>query len=211
MRRTVIGALFVASINNSVALAAPRVACHNRAVAYQNVNLVAVPQNFVVTQFAVPVGVPVAQQSYISYGSTVGYGSPVQSGTVAAPMGMVSNGCRCQQQSGSCQAGGCNVAPPAPQPNPNQNPQPIPIPTPNPQPVPNPPVNPGASLLTQNCSRCHTGDTAKAGFRVDVPLTCEQKLTSISRLLDDDETKRMPKGVALDPATLGKLIQELSK
>jgi hypothetical protein len=195
-----------------------RVSCNQHHVAVQQ-NLVAVPAGFVVTPLAIPVGVPVASQSYVQYGyqsATVGYGAPIQPSVQAAPMGAYAadpgaSVCRCGQQQpmlrvqqSSC-AGSCQLPanPPAQQ-LPAQD-----------GPTPMPPDGPAPAmagpLLTANCSKCHTGDAAKGNFRVDLPLTCEAKLAAINALLDDREDHRMPKGVKLDPLTLGKLIQELSK
>lgn len=175
-------------------------ACGHRAIVYGHNyghQAVAIANNFVVTQFAIPVGVPVAQTSYVQYGSaTVGYGAPVQSSVVAAPVG--DPVCQtCPNVAPNCHAGGC--VKPAPQPDPAPPPSP-----------PTPPA-PAATLLQKNCASCHSGGAAKAGFRVDLPLTCEQKLSAIGALLNDDPAHRMPKGTSLDAGTLGKLIQELSK
>ena len=69
------------------------------------------------------------------------------------------------------------------------------------------------SLVHQHCAKCHTGEQAKAGFRLEAwtTLGAEQRLKMIRRVLSDDESTRMPKGKQLDPQTLGELIQELSE
>lgn len=67
------------------------------------------------------------------------------------------------------------------------------------------------SLVTQHCAKCHSGENAKAGLSLIGELPAEQRLGAIARLLDDDETRRMPKGEALEPETLGRIIQELSR
>lgn len=67
------------------------------------------------------------------------------------------------------------------------------------------------SLVDQHCAKCHSGDDAKAGFRVDVPLSEAARLKSITRVLADDTGSRMPKGEPLDAREIGKLIQELSR
>jgi mono/diheme cytochrome c family protein len=69
------------------------------------------------------------------------------------------------------------------------------------------------SLVRQHCAKCHTGEAAKGGLRLDAwtSLGSDQRLKMIRRVLSDDEATRMPKGQTLDPQVLGELIQELSK
>lgn len=59
------------------------------------------------------------------------------------------------------------------------------------------------------CAKCHTGEN-RTGFRVDVALSCEDRLRAIGMLLHDDDSKRMPKGVQLPADELGTLIQAFS-
>lgn len=66
-------------------------------------------------------------------------------------------------------------------------------------------------LVIQHCAKCHSGENAKAGLSLTGDLPAEQRLGAIARLLDDDEARRMPKGETLEPETLGRIIQELSR
>ncbi|HVX15970.1 MAG TPA: hypothetical protein VHC22_32600 [Pirellulales bacterium] len=196
-----------------------RSVCNHRQVAVAQ-NVVAVPNGFVVTPLAIPVGVPVASQSYVQYGSsasaTVGYGSAIQANTYAPPIAadprIAPGVCRCgqnthamptlqQYQQSGCAASACQQPGPPTQPSAQAE-----------HATPAAPDQPAVlSLLRQYCSKCHTGDAAKGGFRIDLSLTCEQKLAAIGAILQDAPEKRMPKGVQLDPQMIGQLIQELSR
>jgi hypothetical protein len=60
------------------------------------------------------------------------------------------------------------------------------------------------------CTKCHSGASAKGEFRVDVELSCEDRLRAISAMLSDDPAKRMPRGADLPAQELGELIQAFS-
>lgn len=66
-------------------------------------------------------------------------------------------------------------------------------------------------LVRQKCSKCHSGPAAKGGFHTDGDMSSEDRMLAISRILSDDAALRMPKGQPLDAATMGKVLQQLSK
>ncbi len=66
-------------------------------------------------------------------------------------------------------------------------------------------------LVHATCLKCHNQANAKGGFRVDVELSKEDRLRAIEMMMLDDNSRKMPKGRNLDPATLGRVLQELSK
>ena len=74
----------------------------------------------------------------------------------------------------------------------------------------------GPTLVTQNCSRCHSGPTPKGKLDLSLPskLSADDRLPRHPRVLADDEAQRMPpaaSGVKLSADQLGKLLQELSQ
>lgn len=96
---------------------------------------------FTVTAFAVPVGVPVAPLSsvYYSYGSA----QPV----VQAAPATTPKPCACGSEH-------CGAPPTMAEPG---GPEPI---------TPQAAVHPGAAILRSKCAACHTGETAKGGFKL---------------------------------------------
>lgn len=69
---------------------------------------------------------------------------------------------------------------------------------------------PASTMVQQVCAKCHTGEQAKANFDISKPLTADQRLHAVSRILSQDPSKRMPKGKALTSESASALIQELS-
>lgn len=187
--------------------------------------VVVVPQGFVVTEFAVPVGVPVAPRSYVHYGledapaadgreprtQHVGQGT---SGAVAFPLprhvideivARVVAELRAEghgllvEDHGPQTAGERRRATGAGQ----EAAGPLWATTGDPRPI---------SLVQRTCLECHGGENPEANLSLADPalLTADQRLRAIGRLLEDDQAKRMPKGSTLSPEELGRIIQELS-
>jgi hypothetical protein len=68
------------------------------------------------------------------------------------------------------------------------------------------PVVSPSSALAQNCAKCHSGPSAKAGLVYDgSPLKC----SDITKALRAIASGKMPKGPQIDGATKGELMQEL--
>lgn len=65
------------------------------------------------------------------------------------------------------------------------------------------------TAVTQLCARCHTENTRGAGvahFTMNELDTCEGRLKAIRAVLSG----KMPKGIALDPEGVGKVLEELA-
>jgi mono/diheme cytochrome c family protein len=191
-----------------------------------------IPQTFVVTQFAVPVGVPVAPRSYVYYqaGGCQVMAPPlhqVPARQPAQPQPVQPQPVPVQQQPAQQPVyqppvGQQPVQPqPAPvQPAPQQPVQPQPV-QPQPEqpaaqpPAQQPPAQPDPtqplSMLATHCATCHRADSHRLTLIDAKSLTCEQKIDAIHRLLSNDPNERMPKGKVLTPEELGQILQELSE
>lgn len=179
-----------------------------------------VPQTFVVTQFAVPVGVPVAPRSYVYYQAG---GCQVMAPPLHQPPNQIPGQIPARQPPPAQPQPVPVQQQPAYQPPPAQPaPQPAPIqqPAPQPQPVPQqPPATPQPeqaaaqpqTMLGQHCATCHKADSHRLTLIDAKSLTCEQKIDAIHRLLSNDPNERMPKGKVLTPEELGLILQELSE
>ncbi len=68
-------------------------------------------------------------------------------------------------------------------------------------------------LVIQKCAKCHGGEAPKAGLDLSqaTTLTTKQRLAAVARVVSDDPDERMPKGAALSPAEIGRVLQELSQ
>lgn len=163
-------------------------------------NGIVVPQGFVVTQFAVPVAVPVAPMSYVFYRS---------------------GGCMVQAPAMQLQPGAAQPQPvpevggdkPQPTTGAQPNPQPQPVPASDPNPQPEPVKSQSASLVKEYCGNCHGTTNPKGNLVLDGvnKLDADHFRSAIGRLLSDDPELRMPKGAVVSPEKLGLLMQELEK
>jgi len=183
----------------------------------------AVHQQFAVTNFAVPIGLPVASTAAFAYQSgaqyaAVGYqprqyapdprqlAPQPQYQMPGLPAPASCSACQCQQQKGQGRqmtAAQLRVAQlraelAALEAGGDVEEQ-----------------SPAPSLVAQACAKCHNANPTAAGVVTDFSnldaLTCEQRLLAIGRILSNDPARRMPNGQTLDAQTIGLLIQELSQ
>ncbi len=167
--------------------ACPSVAVNHRQVVVAR-NVVA-HSNVIQTTFAVPIGVPVAVPSVVSYQAvpqpqyqSQHYQQPQHASTVTTKAECAA--CSCPNCPNCAAKGEVKAA-----------------------------VVESKSLLSlvqQNCVRCHSGAEPKGGLDLSGALDCETRMKCIARVLADSDDKRMPKGKSLNPDDLGKLIQELA-
>ncbi len=137
----------------------------------------------VVTTFAVPVGVPVANLSsgYYSYGQTYQQQYAPQQTQAAVDEALIEKIVeRVLQRMGNQQNTTQVVQPQA-----------------------------HLSLVQTHCSKCHVGEEAKGAFSIE-GMDDSQRLHAIRMVLADDPTQRMPKNANIDADVRGLIIQELA-
>lgn len=62
------------------------------------------------------------------------------------------------------------------------------------------------SAIGSKCASCHSGEQAKKGFRVDIPMSDDVRLKAISMIL----AKKMPPKTPLSPRDVENVLTELS-
>ncbi len=162
MNRTIVLALAIA-LSPSLAEARP-VQCRSQVI----VRSASVSPRFVVTDIAVPIGVPVAVYSSYWYST----------GGLVQPAGYAVQQAHPQlQQAQTAQ---------------QNNVQAESVPPPLPQRPAEPMLSPPVRLLSATCVKCHGGAKPKAGLSLEHldELTDEQRLKAVRMVL----TERMPKG-----------------